>query len=338
MVTSEDLDFIKRDLRKWNLRPTDAAVFTGSRVEGFGNVNSDFDIYLFVSDSSKSFSAKRTSLIAGYLYIQYECFSFEQATQLAEKIRMLSDKPTIHHLDSVTLDEIDWYYRTAIGIPLTADRGQYAVLTPFQRNIACNVFDTWARLQSVRQLALADDLQKADNILRATLAAKASLEWALDSWLARQNEGFPSRKWRFEKMARTFGANSQIYISAWALKSPGGLQSKLYLERVRSLLADLDVRLDPDFDILAIAPKRQSDVSLFTLRSQSYLLKNNVHLYKIGPITQTIWESISNQAWDKDYIIAKIVKQTDLSDDQARRYLFALLDEMTLVEVIEWMS
>ena len=338
MVTESELQVAKSDLVKWNLDSSDAALLTGSRAEGFGNKHSDFDIYMIVGDPQNSFAAKRTSLLEGYLYIQYECFSVAQASDLAQKINRLYDTYDDDALSSVTLEEVDRYYRTSIGIPLTDEQQLGNLLAMYRREVASHVFANWALRQAQRQMALSHQMRVSGRVEQAGLAARSCLEWSIDSWLARHGEAFPSRKWRFEKFRRSFGRDSELYVRAWNLKNIGTYDFLGYTEAALGFATEIGVESTGLPDLLDIAPRIRSDVAMFMIRSQPYIVKNRMRLYALGPTSSQVWHSIAAGEWDSAGIVSLIAKAENLSNDNARSRLIELLSQLAHMEVINWID
>ena len=338
MVTESELRLVKDDLVRWHLGGSDAAILTGSRAEGFGNKHSDFDIYMLVADPQKSFTAKRTSLIEGYLYIQYECFSVAQASVLAYRINELYDSSDDNAFSKVTLDEIDRYYRTSIGVPLVDEQPQDNLLSLYKRDVASHVFASWTLRQAMRQMALSHQMRLSGRVEQASFAARNCLEWAIDSWLAHHGEGFPSRKWRFEKFSRAFGRDSEMYVRAWELKNIGTRSFPSYTEAALSLATEMGVPSEGLPNLLDIAPRPRSDVATFTIRSQPYILKNRMRLYALGPTSSRVWHSINSGQWDGSAAIDLIAKAESLCWDEAEDRLVELLNQLALMEVINWID
>lgn len=338
MVTESEFRLVKDDLTKWNLTDSDAAVLTGSRAEGFANENSDFDIYMLVANPESSFEAKRTSLIDGFLYIQYECFSSERASALAQRVNDLFESNSEDALSRLTLEELDRYYRTSIGIPLTELGPQANLLSMYNKHTACQVFAAWTALRGRMQMALSRQMQVLGRAEQSSLAARNCLEWALDSWLARHGEGFPSRKWRFQKFKRSMGRESDVYSRAWELKNIGRHDPITYTEKALGLAEEMGLRTEGLPNLLDIAPRPKSDVATFTIRSQRYIMKNRMRLYALGSISSQVWDAIAAREWKQADMVGLIAESAGLSHEAASTRLMELLDQLVSMEVISWMD
>ena len=338
MVTDADLHLVRQDLIRWALIESDYAMLTGSRAEGLGNEHSDYDIYMFVVDAERAFDAKRTSLIDGYLYIQYECFSFDDALALAQKVNKFDQNDNDNALAALTLGELDRYYRTSIGLSVTSRESSLSVLSLYRKETAIRVFESWAKLQGRNQMKYTRQLQAMGRFDRAFLAARSCLEWAVDSWLAQNGEGFTSRKWRFEKLSRIVERSSDMYIRLWKLKNLGALTPLEYIDEALDLAQELGVHSGDSNSLLGIVPTAKSDVGAFMVRSQPYLIKNRSRLFAVTPTTFQIWSTIASGQWDKDNAVALIAENSNVSLELAPMSLHRILDDLETMEMINWLG
>ncbi|MBI2170218.1 MAG: hypothetical protein HYU28_12085, partial [Actinobacteria bacterium] len=204
-----------------------SAFISGSIVDGLGNARSDLDLFV-VADMPLE-SSVTIGTTAGGIQVDIESYRPSLLRALADKINGVA--LTGPALWDVHETELDLYWRTAIGQRLFMDRNDPNLLDEFRRERLCEVAGGWLAMMCVESLEVADRLE-----------AKARCQWterafgyAVDSYVARRGDPPTSPKWRFEKLARTIGIDSEIYEKAWRLKSIGlDRTTEQYLDEVRA--------------------------------------------------------------------------------------------------------
>lgn len=275
----------------------DACVFaSGSIVEGLGNSASDFDVFV-CEQSGAGVGAAELTLGDGH-YLDVERYQIQDLSELAAEVNgYRAGAAPISHA------KIDLYYRTAIGVPMVNEALFTTVLSKhFDKTVACQAFEGRCQLElslAGRRLRVATALR---DDLEAVLAARSAFEWCVDGFLASQGEGYPSRKWRFEKFGRLGAAVEEWRRRAWLLKGPGERSASAYVQEVGAFCVELmgvdllDVSNDASFTESTELPSQGSFERVF-VRGEPYLIGlSDDSLYSLTPAESEGWDALKAQA------------------------------------------
>jgi predicted nucleotidyltransferase len=208
MVNAVLPDALSEDLRAEverfvaNLPAATSCVVTGSIVEGLGNPNSDLDLYLISEAGSpglaSAFGLRRST------YVDCEYLTLASLEQLCERVVGFDWTD----VDSVTLKDIDRYYRLAIGVPVAVTAAAAPMLARFTKASAAQALTRHALLRTVEHLARAAYLSATGLDQEADLLLREAALWRATWRLAGVGEGYASVKWAGEKAARHYGRDS----------------------------------------------------------------------------------------------------------------------------------
>lgn len=177
-------------------------VATGSLVEGFGNANSDIDLYV-VQDEARP-SVPTSVGIRQSRYIDCEHVTLASLRQLAERIADL-DRSTVL---GYTMRELDRYYRLAIAIPVRTTASFDDTFALFDASRSRKALEIFARVYAYELHACSAVLLATGEERSARLFAREAALWAATERLAAQGEGYVGPKWVGEKAARRYGRDS----------------------------------------------------------------------------------------------------------------------------------
>jgi hypothetical protein len=223
--------------------PAVSCVATGSIIEGFGNANSDIDLYL-VDDAARHGQPTTVGMRRGR-YVDCEHIPLAGLGDLAERVA----GSTWATLDELSQRALDRYYRLAVGIPVVLTAGLHRILPLFQKTVMAEVFARWSTVRAYESLARAACVRAPADPREAELLLRETALWHATAVLAARGEAYPVTKWVGEKAARCFGRDSLRYqeILADYVRPQGDLADRL--DRLRS-------RVDPPEALLAVVNGR----------------------------------------------------------------------------------
>ena len=189
----------------------DIAYISGSVVEGFGNTTSDVDIYIVTGRADVYETKYVNSAKDGNYYVELNVFSKEQARQICDKINntTLDDDQEIFNLSE---KELEFYYRAAIGIPLFNLSAFNEFCSEFDKEKVNAIYERVHKWNAIKELYFVTLRKQNGEIELAYFHAQKAIEHALDSYLAKNGEGYCTGKYRFLKLKRLLEVKSDIYI------------------------------------------------------------------------------------------------------------------------------
>ncbi len=200
-----------------------SCIATGSIVEGFGNANSDIDLYLI---DPKRVARQSTSIgLRQSRYVDCEYLTVSYLETLADRM----NGHTWTSLPDLTSRDFSRYYRLSIGKPVVVYESVAKLSESFQRSMACLAYSRWALLMAFKHLARASCCLATGLSRQADLLEREAQLWYATSVLAAEGEGYPSLKWVGEKAARRFGRDSPQYrelVDGW-LRPAAGITARL---------------------------------------------------------------------------------------------------------------
>lgn len=184
---------------------TTSFVATGSIVEGLGNQNSDIDLYA-ISEGSPP--GQTTAIgIRESQYIDCEYMRLASVAQLCERV----SEAGWAGLETLSLRELDRFYRIAISIPVRVSDTVAAVLDGFSQSVACHAFGRYAVLRAYEHTCRAACALANGADIEALVFLREGALWHAAARLAEAGEGYPSLKWTGEKAARRFGRDTAAF-------------------------------------------------------------------------------------------------------------------------------
>jgi hypothetical protein len=315
---------VERIAREIVTAPDDVVFVSGSLVEGFGNENSDLDLFLVRAEGERTDDPRLVLSTVGFegSYVDYEVYNQANMSAISARING-TDVANLRSVWEIPLDRLDLYYRTAIAEAGYNAEGLRALQRDFDREVAARVLAVWTALRSVCKLQEAGESLEAGFAAQALVSAQAAAAYAADSHLATQGEAYPNLKWRYEKIERRFGKGSALFRRLWALKSPGGRGVTDYMDDVRAFCDEMGVtRYDWGADSLLLSQARE--VRLFPVGSRRLLVQNKTLLFELNPMAAFVWKTL-RLPLTRPQLVARVANSWKLGDDEARWEVDALL-------------
>ena len=254
----------------------DIAYLSGSLIEGFGNSASDIDLFLVTAEDPK-YGGGIGSLLGDY-YLDLELHRFDHMHDLVERLNAL-DPADFAQVWQTPLGDIDLYYRTLVGQACHNPEGFAALRASFSREVSKRLLAAWCGLRYRASIQQAWEELEAGHATRAALAAQAAAASALDSYLAKNGECFPSLKWRFEKLARLHGAASELYARAWKLIALGKQNAADYVSAVEALGNDLGMSAYGAWSLDDVPLKKRGDSRCFAVAEEQLIVQDSRFIY-----------------------------------------------------------
>ena len=305
--------------------PDDVVFVSGSIVEGFGNENSDLDLFLVRAGGEVTPDPRLVLATVGLgeTYIDYEVYNEANLSSLAALINTAAPDD-FRAVWQIPLSRIDLYYRVVIAEAAYNPTGLAQIQRDFDRETVASRLATWAGLRSVVALEQADELLAHGDGRHAVVAAQGACGYALDSYLAARGEAYPNLKWRFEKLKRLCGVEAELYGRAWELKAPGYRGVPQYVEAVRGFCDELGMQQYGAWGLgtLRLLPAR--DVRLFRVANRDYLVQNRTFIYELSRVAKYAWQALDGTI-TRAGLVDKLSRRWRLSHDEAANEVSELL-------------
>jgi Coenzyme PQQ synthesis protein D (PqqD) len=305
--------------------PEDVVFVSGSLVEGFGNENSDLDLFLVRHEGEATPDPRLVLATVGVegAYVDYEVYNQANMAAISAAING-TDIANFRAVWETSLDRIDLYYRTAVANPVYNAEGLLLLQRGFDRDTVARLLQVWTGLRSVVRLQEARESLDAGYAQQALIAAQAAAAYAVDSYLASEGEAYPNLKWRYEKIERRFGRDSELFSKLWALKSPGVRGVPAYLDEVSSFCDDMGMESYAAWaiDLLLLAQAR--DVRLFPMGARNVLVQNKTMLFELNTFAVWVWQTL-RRPLTRPQLVTRVAKRWRLSHPEAARDVGALL-------------
>jgi hypothetical protein len=305
--------------------PEDVVFVSGSLVEGFGNENSDLDLFLVRHEGEVTPDPRLVLSTVGFegAYVDYEVYNQANMAAVASRINE-TDVTDLRAVWETSLDRLDLYYRTAVAEPAHNPDGLRALQRQFDRDVAARLLQAWAGLRSVVRLQEARESLDAGFAPQALVAAQAAAAYATDSYLASQGEAYPNLKWRYEKIARRFGRDSDLYQRLWALKSPGARGVTAYLDDVAAFCNEMGMSAYASWGVDDLLLLRARDVKRFPIGSRILLVQNKTLTFDLSPPTAQAWQALSRPL-TRPQLVERMAKRWKVGREEATREVTDLL-------------
>jgi hypothetical protein len=315
---------VERIAREIITSPEDVAFVSGSLVEGFGNENSDLDLFLVRAEGERTEDPRLVLSTVGFegAYIDYEVYNQANMAAIAARING-TDLRDLRSVWELTLDRIDLYYRTSIAEPAYNPAGLERLQRDFERGTAAQLLAVWTALRSAVKLQEARGSLEAGFAAQALVAAQAAVAYAADAYLAARGEAYPNLKWRYEKIARRFGADSDFYRRVWELKSPGTRGVTAYLDEVYAFCGEIGVT-SYRWGIDDLLLSQSSETNLFAIGPRRLLVQNKTLVFELSPLAAFVWRAL-RRPLTRPELIERLVQGRRLSQGAARAEVDGLL-------------
>jgi hypothetical protein len=315
---------VERIAREIITAPGDIVFVSGSLVEGFGNENSDLDLFLVRAEGERTEDPRLVLSTVGFegSYVDYEVYNQANMAAISDRINR-TDVADLRSVWEIPLDRIDLYYRTAVAEPAYNSEGLKLLQQRFDRETVARVLSVWTALRCVWKLQEARESLDAGYAQAALVSAQAAAGYAADSYLATQGEAYPNLKWRYEKIERRFGKESALFRRLWDLKSPGNRGVTAYLDDVAAFCDEMGAT-GCDWGIESLMLSQARDVRLFPVGRRQMLVQNKTLLYELNPIATFAWKAL-RRPLTRPQLVQRTAKRWRLTDAEARAVVDGLL-------------
>jgi len=305
--------------------PEDIVFISGSLVEGFGNENSDLDLFLVRHEGEPTPDPRLVLATVGVegAYVDYEVYNLANMAAISAAINA-TDVSNFRAVWETSLDRIDLYYRTAVAEPVHNPDGLRRLQRDFDRGVAARLLQTWTGLRSVVKLQEARESLDDGYAPQALVSAQAAAAHAADSYLASQGEAYPNLKWRYEKIERRFGRDSALFRKLWALKSPGTRAVPAYLDEVGAFCDEMGMSKYAAWGVDSLLLSQAREVRLFPLGQRHLLVQNKTMLFELNAFAASIWRAL-RRPLTRPQLVERVAKRWRMSADEAARDVDTLL-------------
>jgi len=303
----------------------DIVFVSGSLVEGFGNENSDLDLFLVRAEGEATPDPRLVLATVGVegAYVDYEVYNQANMAAVAAAINSV-DVSNFRAVWETSLDRLDLYYRTAVAEPAYNPEALRSLQTAFDRETAARLLHAWAGLRSVIKLQESQQSLDAGQAQQAVVTAQAAAAYACDSYLAWVGEAYPNLKWRYEKIARQFGADSTLYRRMWALKSPGTRRVTAYLADVAAFCDEMGMGAYGGWSTDQLLLSQARDVRLFSIGQRRILVQNKTMAFELGAQATAAWRAL-RRPLTRPSLIERMTRSWRVATEEAEREVDNLL-------------
>lgn len=197
---------------------TDLVVASGSIVEGFGNKDSDIDLFIFTPKPER-YQNEYWYWKEAKKWIDVIYYPIEKIEELVDQIIDTPVEKNWNNYNTPSLSDMDLYHRLLVSVPLTSPIDGFVSLQGFSRlKLGANL--AWSNIVASRARWLdAVGAYRAEQYHQAWYAAGICQDHALDAWCAIHGETNPSPKWRWAKVER-FKNNNKNQFRVKAFMAP----------------------------------------------------------------------------------------------------------------------
>jgi hypothetical protein len=303
----------------------DVVFFSGSLVEGFGNENSDLDLFLVRQEGEATPDPRLVLATVGVegAYVDYEVYNQANMAAVSGAING-TDVSNFRAVWETSLDRIDVYYRTAIAEAAYNPDGLRRLQRDFDRGVAARLLQAWTGLRSAIRLQEARESLDAGYAPQALISAQAAAAYACDSHLVWEGEAYPNLKWRYEKIARRFGRDSALYRRMWGLKSPGMRGVTAYMDEVAAFCEAMGVGAYAAWTVDALLLSQSRDVRLFPIGHRYILVQNKTMAFELSAQAVAAWRALRRPV-TRPQLVERMAKRWRMEANEAAREIDGLL-------------
>ena len=275
----------------------------GSQVEGFGTRQSDYDLYL-IYDAEHGLGGDIPETTYDYHMavgeidgrtVDIELMSTRYLHELADTFDAL-DPEAIATIGNVKLERLNTYYRLCIARPLYNAAAFAPLQARFDKARFTTVFTNWFAAHTARTRDAARKQLAAGDHEPAFETYRDCFQFAIDHHLAAHGEAFTSRKYRFSKLARAFGRDSEIFQRAWDLKSLGDRDIAGYADEVERLCDDIGIDVDWVKESKVPTVKVKKSFTPFKIGARHYLVENRTNLLEVPADAVALWSHLDGSS------------------------------------------
>lgn len=314
-------------LRQLVTSDCETSYVSGSRVEGFGNPYSDVDFFLV---TRARVSVLQQPAIQGDHYVDCEYHSWDDLLELSETFRQIHPEDCTDRWP--TDQELDLYYRTAIGLPVIGAERFLELQSHFPKEIFPSIYSAVASARAETLLWDAKGSIGCRDELRSLLAARSAAEWATEAMLAQHGEAYPNLKWRCVKAARRFGRSSKMYHDVWAIQNIGSRTLQEYLDATGAwcskwavLASVLQVPSPTSFNLATGVEE--------TVVGEGVVVTNSDgRAYTLNSLQRALWDEVKGGTTALQSA-AVVARHTDLTSDAARLVADRFLERLSACQL-----
>lgn len=308
----------------------DFAFLSGSVIEGFGNQASDVDIYI-VSKKDVGFPDGKknnyTNEKDGY-YNEINWFSYDWHKKIADQINSLQLNNIWHDMPSS--DALDYYYRTSISVPLINPNNHRIETTEYSRQRILQVLEYYYGYRAYKAMQYAIQFLEAEEIEQCYFWINKAMRLMIDSVLASNGEGYMSEKFRFLKIERAFGRNSELYTSAKKFRYLGKYEMLDYISDVMAYIKYIGIT-NFEFDDTVIKYKIAGSLENVDLYHH-YIVHNAGNVFQIDDDCMELLKLI-NEGYDDRTSIHKFCKDNNIAIDKDLNKMLSQLQTYGILEI-----
>lgn len=309
----------------------------GSQIEGFGTKRSDYDLYLiFDADQREANGIPDTTFdyhmpvgeIDGRT-VDIELMSKQYLSNLADTINQLEGKPN-NKIVNVKLERLNTYYRMCIARALYNGDDFAPIQAKFDKERFRGLFALWCELHTARTKREGRAQLDAGEDEAAFETYRDCYQFATDSHLAKHGEAFTSRKYRFSKLARRFGRDSEVFQRCWGLKSLGNRTIADYVREVEKLCDDFGLKADIAAEERVQMARARKAFTPFKVGQQHYLVENRTHMVPVPADAIALWPDLDGKT-DMDQLAATLAQREKIGADAAGKRVRDALEALEKV-------
>ena len=303
----------------------DIVFVSGSLVEGFGNENSDLDLFLVRHEGEQTPDPRLVLATVGVegAYVDYEVYNQANMAAISAGIGG-TDVTDFRAVWETSLDRVDLYYRTAVAEPVYNPQGLSLLQRVFDREVAARLLQVWTGLRSVVRLQEARESLDAGFAPQALVSAQAAAAYAVDSYLASEGEAYPNLKWRYEKIERRFGRDSELYRKLWDLKSPGTRGVPAYLDEIGAFCEEMGMAKYAAWGVDSLLLSQARGVRLFPIGQRQLLVQNKTMLFELNAFAVSVWLAL-RRPLTRPQLVGRMAERWKLDTAEAARDVDTLL-------------
>lgn len=312
---------------------TDTVYLSGSRFEGFGNQNSDIDVFI-VSDMMPNLPDFGNNIILpanDQINIDIEIYSHKKIREIISSVNnSIGDNEKIKALRK---KDLDLYYRTLIGQPEINPNVFYSIRALLRKELVSKVLANYNGIMCQQLITKAIGSLNVKDLISAYFFIREALECALDSYLALNGECYVGPKWRFEKIRRRFGEKCNLYNKALKLRSLGTLDIRSYTQECVAFCSELGMDRFPKLDHYEPRYTRSANVKVISVVGHAFAIHNEAFVYQLSDFASNLLMTIDEKLSESE-LADKIVKHSHLSKMDLCALTNSCLDTLLLYGLV----
>lgn len=308
---------------------TDFAFISGSVVEGFGNSSSDVDIYVVSSKEVGFPDGKKTTYTNSEKGYYYELNWYSQTWHKSVASQINNSLSEDFKYQRIPFSAIKYYYLCSIACPLINQSKYNDLMKAYKKGKALFALEQYYGYLANKCYQAGIELSENHEIEQSYFWYNEAVNYMIDSVLASYGEGYPTEKFRFEKLRRSVGEAAELYKDARRLRYLGNYSLSEYILQSTSFLSMMNINkyYSEDNSIHFKVSGSTTTISLY----HDYLILNAGNVYQLDEFTLSVLKLISEGYSSRKELLQHI---TDRSSDTAQR-LNQTLHQLQLEGIIE---